>query len=192
MKMRTVFISFIFCLFCTAGVVYGAEVAKIGIIDFQTVIDASIAGKRSAVEIKSQGKKMEQVLKEKEAKIEELQKSLEQKALVMSLEAREEKERNFRIMANDLQSLKRRYLENLKDLNLKLSDEIKKDVFEIAEEIGRREGYLLILERRFGGVVYAPDTIDITDRVIEAYDALDTKRAGKKDKSTGRSEEKES
>jgi outer membrane protein len=161
-------------LFC--GTALGAEVAKIGIVDFQRIIDTSNAGKRSAVEIKSQGKKMEQILKEKEAEVEEIKKTLEQKALVMNEDALEEKERSLRIKTNDFKSLRKRYLETLKELNLKLSNRIKEDVFEIVEETGKQGGYLLILEHRVGGVVYAPSSIDITDRVIEEYNALDAKR----------------
>jgi len=179
MKMRRIFLIFTLCLFGLGGVVYGAEVAKIGIIDFQRVIDTSNPGKRSAVEIKSQGKQMEETLKKKEGEVQELKKSLEQKALVMSKEAREDKERELRIKANDFQSLRQRYLDTLKELNLKLSGRIKEDVFGIVEEIGKQEGYLLILERRVGGVVYAPNAIDITDRVIEAFNALDAKRVKK-------------
>ncbi|NVM20631.1 MAG: OmpH family outer membrane protein [Desulfobacterales bacterium] len=176
MNMRTIFLTLTLCLFAVSGIAFGAEVAKIGVIDFQRIIDTSNAGKRSAVEIKSQGKKMEQILKGKEAKVEEIKKSLEQKVLVMSREAREEKERSLRIKTNDLRSLRKRYMDVLKDLNLKLSNRIKKDVFEIVERIGKQEGYLLILERRVGGVVYAPNAIDITDKVIQAYNALDAKR----------------
>ncbi|MCD6137623.1 MAG: OmpH family outer membrane protein [Deltaproteobacteria bacterium] len=177
--MRKVALMLIFCLVGFSGRASGAEVAKIGIVDFQKVIDESNVGKRSAAQIKAQGKKMEQILKEKEAELQELKKTLEQKALVMSRESREEKERQLRIKTNDLRSLKRRYMDNLKDLNLKLSDRIKKDVFDIVEEIGKREGYLLILERRFGGVVYAPNAIDITSKVIQRYNALDAKRKEK-------------
>jgi Skp family chaperone for outer membrane proteins len=35
----------------------------------------------------------------------------------------------------------------------------------MVEEIGKKEGYLLIL--RSEGVMYAPDTIDITDAIIK-------------------------
>jgi outer membrane protein len=167
-------------LFGINGPAFGAEVAKIGVIDFQRIIDESNAGKRSAVEIKSQGKKMEKILKEKETDVEKLRKTLEQKALVMSEEAREEKEREMRIRTNDLRSLRKRYLDTLKELNLKLSDRIRKDVFDLVEDVGRREGYLLILERRVGGVVYAPNAIDITDGVIQKYNALDAKHEQKK------------
>ncbi|MDY6987972.1 MAG: OmpH family outer membrane protein [Thermodesulfobacteriota bacterium] len=176
MKARIVFLTLILCLAGFPAMVGGAEVAKIGVIDFQVIIDTSNAGKRSATDMKTQGKEMEQTLKEKEAEVEELKKALEQKALVMSEEAREKKERDLRIKAIDFDSLRKRYLETLKDLNLKLSDQIKEDVFQIVEEIGKREGYLLILERRVGGVVYAPNAIDITDRVIEAYNKQDAQR----------------
>jgi outer membrane protein len=176
MKASTMCLVLTALLLGFAGSVCGAEVAKIGVIDFQTIIDTSNAGKRSAAEMKTQGKEMEQTLKEKEAEVEELKKTLEQKALVMSEEAREEKERELRIKAIDFDSLRKKYLDTLKDLNLKLSDEIKEDVFQIVEEIGKREGYLLILERRVGGVVYAPNAIDITDRVIEAYNKQDAQR----------------
>ncbi len=176
MSIRKIFLALTLCFFCLTGTGFGAEVAKVGVIDFQKIIDESNAGKRSEVEIKSQGKKMEKILKDKEGNIEQLKKSLEQKALVMSLEVREEKEREMRIKANDLKSLRKRYLDTLKELNLKLSDAIKKDVFELVEDVGRREGYLLILERRFGGVVYAPNAIDITDKVIQEYNKLDAKR----------------
>ena len=177
------------CLLCFVGEGSGAEVAKIGIVDFQRVIDTSNVGKRSAGEIKGQGKKMEQVLKEKEAEVEELKKTLEQKALVMSQVAREEKERNLRMKTNDLVSLKKRYLDILKELNLKLSSRIKKDVFQIVEDLGKRGGYLLILEKQIGGVVYAPGAIDITDKVIDEYNAFDTKR-GKQESSGADSKEK--
>lgn len=175
MNARTTGLVLTFCLLFFCGTVLGAEVAKIGVVDFQRIMDASNAGKRSAVEIKSQGKKMEQILKDKEGEVEELRKTLEQKALVMDQEAREEKERSLRIKMNDLKSLRKRYLDTLKELNLKLSNQIKKDVFQIVEEIGKQGGYLLILEHHVGGVVYAPNSIDITDKVIEEYNALDAR-----------------
>ena len=181
MNMRVLMTSLAFCFFCLAQNASGAEVAKVGIVDFQRIIDTSNAGKRSAGEIKNQGKKMEQVLKEKETEVEELKKTLEQKALVMNAEAREEKERNLRIKANDLMSLKKRYLDILKDMNVKLSNQIKEDLFGLVEDLGKRGGFLLILEKRLGGVVYAPNAIDITDKVIEEYNAWDAKQSKKQD-----------
>ena len=189
MNFRGVFLMFTLCLFGLSGTARGAEVQKIGVIDLQKIIDKSNVGKRSSVEIKSQGKKMEQILKKKGAEIEDLRKALDQKALVMSNEAREGKEQELRVKIDDLKSLQRRYQEVLRDLNINLSKEITKDVFEIVEGIGKQGGYSLIIDRRAGGVVYAPNAIEITDKVIERYNAMDAKRGKKEDESAGSKKE---
>ena len=41
----------------------------------------------------------------------------------------------------------------------------------MVEEIGKNKGFLLILEKREAGIVYAPDTIDLTDQVIQRFNA---------------------
>jgi outer membrane protein len=191
MNIRNMFLTLTLCLFGLSGIVYGAEVQKIGVIDLQKIIGKSNVGKRSSVEIKSQGKKMEQILKKKEAEIEELRKTVDQKALVMSNEAREAKEQDLHVKINDLKSLQRRYQDILRDLNVSLSKQITKDVFEIVEGIGKRAGYSLIIDRRAGGVVYAPNAIDITDKIIEEYNAMDAKRA-KKEGASAESKKKQS
>lgn len=182
MNMRNMFLilTICFCLTGLSGTVYGAEVQKIGVIDLQEIIDKSNAGKRSSVEIKSQGKKMEQILKKKGAEIEELRKTLDQKALVMSDEAREVKEQDLRLKIKDIKSLQGRYQDILRELNINLSREITKDISEIVKRIGKQAGYTLIIDRRVGGVVYAPKAIDITGKVIKEYNAMDKKRAKKK------------
>jgi outer membrane protein len=190
MNIRNMFLALTLCLFGLSGIVHGAEVQKIGVIDLQKIIDKSNPGKQSSVKIKGQGKKMEQILKKKGAEIEELRKTLDQKALVMSNEAREAKEQELRVKINDLKSLQRRYQDVLRDLNINLSKQITKDVFEIVEGIGRLAGYSLIIDRRAGGVVYAPNAIDITDKVIEEYNAMDAKR-GKKEGASVESKKKQ-
>ncbi|MBW1895829.1 MAG: OmpH family outer membrane protein [Deltaproteobacteria bacterium] len=176
MKMYEGFLVLMVFLLTFSGTAYGADVQKIGVMDLQKIIDASNVGKRSAGEIKNQGKKMENVLKERGSEVEELKNTLDQKALVLSDEARKEKERDLRDKIEELRSLQMRYQNVLRDLNTNLSKQIMEDVFGIAEDIGKREGYTLIIDRRAGGIVYAPSALDITDKIIEAYNAVDAKR----------------
>lgn len=158
---------------------YGADVAKIGVVDFQRISEVSSAGKSALAEIKSQGEKMEADLRKKEGELEELKKRLERKAMVMSKEMREEKEREFRIKINDLRSIEKKYKEKLRSLNNRLVTRLKKDLYEIIEEIGRKEGYLLIIEKGEAGVVYAPISIDMTDKLIIEYNKKVAQRANK-------------
>lgn len=154
-------------LFFLCSVSFGADIAKIGVIDFQKVFETSSAGKVAKAVITKQGKKMEENLKEKGAAITELRQRLERESLVMSKEMREEKEREFRIKINDLKSLEKRFKQELRTLNIKLSKRLKDATIDIVSEIGKKGGYLLIIEKTV--VLYSPNAIDITDQLIQKY-----------------------
>jgi len=114
---------------------------------------------------------MEADLKKKGAEIQELQKKLEREILVISKEVREERERELRIKTNDFKFINKKYLRKFKEIEHKIIRRIKKDVLEIVEEIGKKEGYLIVFEKRDAGVLYSPSTIDITDKLIQNYNA---------------------
>jgi outer membrane protein len=146
-----------------------ADGAKIGVVDFQRLFENSDAGKEIKAEITTQGKKMEAELKQKGAEIEEIKARLEREALVMSKEMREEKEREFRIKVNDIKTLQKKYEVELQGVQKKLMGGIQSETLAIIDQIGKSDGYLLIMDNR--GVLYAPSTIDITDAVIKQYNA---------------------
>ncbi len=149
------------------GTGFCADVAKIGVVEFQRLFENSDAGKDIKAEITTQGKKMEAELKEKGAEIEEIKKRIEREALVMSKEMREEKEREFRIKVNDIKTLQKKYEVELQGVQKKLMGGLQSETLEIIDEIGKSGGYLLIMDKR--GVLYSPTTIDITDEVIKQY-----------------------
>lgn len=174
-KMAFVTTMITFCFFVASS--YGADVAKIGVVDLQRVLDTSSAGKTAKAEISKRGNKMEADLKKKGEAIEELRKKLEREALVMSKEMRTEKEREFRIKINDLKSLQKKYMADFKQYEAGLVKRIRNEVSEIVTKIGKKEGFLLILEKREGGIMYSPNTIDITDKLIQQYNAGFAKKA---------------
>jgi outer membrane protein len=92
----------------------------------------------------------------------------------MSKEMREEKERDLRIKINDFKSLQKRYEGSMREVEQKLIGRIKKELYDIVQEIGKQEGYLLIIES--GAVLYSPTTVDITDKIIEKYNAAFTEK----------------
>jgi outer membrane protein len=164
-----------FCFFVASS--YGADVAKIGVVDLQRILETSSVGKMAKAEISKRGEKMEADLKRKGEAIEELRKKLEREALVMSKEMRVEKEREVRININDFKSLQKKYMADFKQYEKGLVSRIQKEVLEIVAKIGKKEGFLLILEKREGGVMYSPNTIDITDKLIQQYNAGFAKKA---------------
>lgn len=161
---------------------FGADVAKIGVVDFQRVLETSSAGKASQAEITKQGSAMEAELKKNQAELEEIKKRIEREALVMTREMREEKEREFRIRLNDFRALEQKFKKEINELNKRLVKRLQDDVFALVEEMGKKEGYLLVVEKTEGGVIYAPNAIDITDKLIQLYNARFAQKTDRKDK----------
>jgi outer membrane protein len=50
-----------------------------------------------------------------------------------------------------------------------LMTKIQKDLLGLAEEMGKKEGFLLILDRK--AAIYYPTSVDVTDQLIEKYNA---------------------
>ena len=171
---RTLIICFMGLLWF--GTALAADVAKIGVVDIQRIMSTSEQGKAAKAEIKKKSDEMTQTLKGKGAEIEELKKQLERESMVMSKEKRDEKEREFRIKLNDLKSLEKRYRGQLQALEKRLAGELRKAVFGLVEEIGKKEGYLLIINNF--DVLYSPGAIDITDQLIKGLNAQYTKKSG--------------
>jgi outer membrane protein len=182
-KMRIFKIAFVTMIFsiCFFGASsYGADVAKIGVVSFQDILEKSDAGKMATEEINKSGKEMEDSLKKKGEEIDAIKNKLERESLVMSKEMREEKEREIRISINDFKTLKNKYMADFKQHEARLVRDIQKEVIEIVEEMGKKEGFLIIFEKREAGVLYSPDTIDITDRLIQRYNTSFSKKGSKK------------
>ena len=164
-----------FILLCLSLSADAAEVNRIGIVDFQRILENSEAGKKAQAEIKTQGEKMEASLRTRGEEIDELRKKLEREALVMDKGMREEKEREYRIKVGDFQALEKKYKEEFQVLNARLSGRLQEEVLRLVEKLGKKDGYLLILEKRNAGVMYAPNTIDITDQLIPLITAENVK-----------------
>jgi len=172
---KTVFWSVAVCVLILSGVpAYSQNVAKIGVFDLQRALEESDAGKAAQDEIIKKGKKMKASLEKLGEEIKQIEESLERDLLVMSKDKREEKERDYRIKANDLRTSQKSYLAEMKDLETKYVLRMRDEIYEIVAGIGKKENYLLVVEKTI--VVYSPKTIDITDQVIKRYNTWFTKK----------------
>lgn len=147
----------------------GAEGVKIGVIDTQKILATSKYGQSAKAEITKKIEELTTDLKGKEGELAKLQEKLEKEALVMSEEMRDEKEREFRIKVGDFKALEKKYKQEMGELNMKLSSKIQGDVVSIVEEIAKKGGFTIILEK--GALLYSGGAVDISDEVIKKYDA---------------------
>ncbi len=169
-KKMTVSLIVLMTLFLFTGGAWAQQNIKIGIIDFQRVLRESKGGKAAKEEIETKGRSMEQNLKSEGEELEQLKKKLDAERLVISRDKMEDKEREFRIRINDFKERQEKYAKEFKQYELGIIKRIQKEVFDLVENIGKQGNFDLILEK--GGVLYHTDTIDITGRLIKAYDAI--------------------
>ncbi len=144
-----------------------ADMGRIGIIDFQKVLVESDAGKAVQAQIQQKGRSMESDLTEMGEEIDSMMRQLQRDSMVMSSERREQQQREIEIRRYDFQTTQKKYQSEFRELEVTLMEKLRDEVFDIAESIGKQEGYMLIIER--GAAIYYPETIDITDKVIQLY-----------------------
>lgn len=149
-----------------APVVQAADI-KIGVIDFQRVLRESKGGQAAKVKIEKKGKSYEATLKGEAEELEKLKKKLEAESLVMNEKAKSEKERDFRIKVMDFKEMQKNYAEEFKKFEGQIIQQVQKEVFALVEQIGKKGGYTLIVER--SASLYYTESIDITDQLIRLY-----------------------
>ena len=147
---------------------------KIGMIDFQAAVEKSQPGQKIEAELKKEGERMEAELTKDKDELTALKEKLEREAMVMSREAREEKEIEFRVKARNLQEKEKRYRAEFMGKQRQEIDKLRTVVLEIAQELGKKEGFTLVLSKV--GVLYHDASVDLTDKVVQL---LNQRMAGK-------------
>lgn len=158
-------ISFVPMAFCSDAV-------KIGVIDFEKIMKESSAGKMNQKTLNSRGTEFKNKLEKQKQNLDEINRSFEKEALVLSDEKKRERERDFRNQIEDFKIKQQDYANELKNLEIKMINDMQKAIFDIANELGKKEKYTLIIEKKNAGVIYTQDQVDITDNVINKYNAI--------------------
>ena len=155
--------------FLYTGVGWSQDKVKIGFIDVQRAISESQAGKRAKERFQAQVKKAEADLLREKTEIERLKSDLDKKGALL----KEEEKRNLEA---DLQRRYVNYQRGMQDQQQELRQkegEMTADILKVLEkivnEVGKAEKFTLILER--SQILYSDQGIDITTRVIEAFNA---------------------
>ena len=151
------------------GLGNAADVAKIGILDAQRVLETSSAGKAAQARIKAQGTQKTEDLKKRAEEFKALEEQLKREAMVMSQEKRDDKSRELKIRKVEIEDLQKKYSREMNQLQQQELNRIQADIVKLAQQIGKEEGYLLILTKE--NAVYYPSSIDVTDKLIQSYNA---------------------
>lgn len=150
---------------------------KLGIINPQAVLQSSLKGKEAIGRLQalqlSKQKKFEAMQKEIE--------NLEKESMSPALNA-EARDRKAQDLANKRIEIKRFAEDAQKDgmaVQQKEFEKIQADLMPIIEKIAKENGFSLVLDLTTSGITYFDPAsgIDITEKVVKAYDAQSTAAA---------------
>ncbi len=158
--------------FLLSGFSFGANVAKIGIIDTQKILTTSEAGKDATKKLNDLGKPMQEELKADAEALRTIQQALARELQILNPEEKMIRENEYKKKLTAFKTKENRLMQEVKKLQYKLMSGIDAEIMKIVTKIGKTEGYLMIVQKREGGILYSPDKIDITDRIIKKYNKV--------------------
>ena len=164
MKRITVLVAIIVAL--TFSVSAFAADAKVGVLDLMKVIDLSNAGKKAKDEMNAKIKTAENEVKKKQDELLKMKEEIEKQAPMLSATALADKKRQYEDKLLDFQRMVQDYEYELQMKDFELAQIILAEIKDIIDKIGKEEGFTVILERTNSAVLYFPESVDITDKVI--------------------------
>ncbi len=164
--------------FCGTLAASAAE-TKVGFVDLQKALNLSAEGKAAKEKITAKVKEYESVIDTRQQELKKLKEDLEKQAVLLSPEARDAKERDYQQKLKEFQRFTKDVQEELQQQDSDHTNRIIEKLVNLVQEIAKRDGYDLVVERNSGGIVYGADKVDLTDTVLKEFDARFQKAAGK-------------
>ena len=144
---------------------------KIAFVDLQRALNETEDGRRAKNQLKKLFDKRQASLDQQQEGLKREKEQLERDSKVLSQAALQKRAEEYQKKFIDLQQNYVEYQRELAEKEAKLT----KSIFERMESILRRmrtsEGYSIILDRNEGGVVWGRTDLDLTDRLIQEYNA---------------------
>jgi len=144
---------------------------KIGSVDIQRAVNECNAGKEAKKALLKEVDKIQQQSAGKQKDLQQMKESLEKQAPMLNADARAAKEKEYQAKVREFQRWVEDNQNEMNQKRMEMERHIAIGLQKLIQKVGGDEGFTVILENNEQIVLYASKAIDITDRVIKAYDA---------------------
>lgn len=150
---------------------------KIAVVDMQRALHETEDGRKAKSTLKKLFEDRQKTLDKQQNDLKAMKEGLDKQHDVLTPAVLGKKQEELQKAFTELQTT---YMEFQRELAAK-EGELTKDIIErmqrIMRRVGQTEGYSLVLERNESGVVYVPSNYDLTDLLIQRYNAGEGKDA---------------
>jgi len=142
---------------------------KIGVVDMEQAILSTDEGKKVRDELEAKIRDADGQLRPKVQRLQEMQKELEEMQHVLSKDALERRQFDFIEARNQLENDSRGMEQQVKLDRARLLKPLQDKFVSIVEQVGRDNGFSMIMLRSAPGIVYSREALDVTDLVVEKF-----------------------
>lgn len=148
---------------------------RIAVVDLNTALNESEAGKRSKKILRADKAQMESELKAKETSLKEAREELDNNILLTGA-ARAEREDELRNKERQLRNAVQQAQKELQDKERRYTETIFNELKTVINLVSKEDGWDIVLEKASSQVIlYSSfEMEDITDKVIERYKQIQT------------------
>jgi outer membrane protein len=143
----------------------------IGCVDIQKAVNECVAGKEAKKALVEEVEKLNRLAIERQKEVQEMKESVEKQIPFLNPEARIEKEKEYLTKLRDFQRWGEDRQNELNQRRIETERNISLGLQKVIQKMGTNEGYTLIMEKNETIMLFNSKLIDITDKVIKAYDA---------------------
>lgn len=165
------FFRFVFVIVIILGFQHSAlaqDALKIGVVDIQKIQEESIAFEKESSKLKQVLEVKEKELVDEANALRKLEEDYQKQSMMLSLEAQEEKKREYDAKNRYYEYLKADYTAARQQLQASALTRLQIELGSVIRDIGLKGNYTIIVEKR--ATLYHEGVIDITAEVISAYD----------------------
>jgi len=158
-------------LFATSTIVTKATAGdvKIAFVDLRRALMETNEGKKALKKLTKQKDKLQKKIERKEKEILEMKEQIEKQQNILNKEALQKKAEQYYGAVTELQQTYMQFQRELAEKEAKATQDILVKMQKILREIGQSDGYTMIYDSSGGAVVWAPNHLDLTDKLIERY-----------------------
>lgn len=149
---------------------FAQEVPKVAVIDVARLLQESSAGKTAIDDLKQWQLAKQDEGNKKGTKVADLRKQLEEGRLSLSEEKLAELQKELEAKLIEYQRFGDDANRELTRRQNNMLQEIQTQVMPVIQAVGEELGYTMIFNKYESGLVFAKDTIDITNVVLERFE----------------------
>ncbi len=145
------------------------EGLKIGVVDMEQALSSTDEGKSAREELGRKEREARSQVEPMVDRFKALQEEIKGKKYVLSEEALFDKQVELAELKNKIETKMKELEGQLQIDQGRIVAPLRAKMLEIIEEIGKEQGFTLILERGTPGVIYTREALDITDLVVSRF-----------------------